>query len=179
MKFGSDISFFHRLFRSLSECEALGLKACREIDGPFIDYLETQFRKPLLLSGPLLPDPSTSTKTTLDEKWVSWLGGFKPCSVVHCVFGSEATLRKDQFQELLWGLELSRLPFLAALKPPLGIKPSSIEEALPGGFQERVGGRGVVHEGWIQQPQILEHPSVGCFVTHCGWGSLTEGLMNH
>ncbi|PON81568.1 UDP-glucuronosyl/UDP-glucosyltransferase [Trema orientale] len=174
MKFGSNIPFRHRLVASLSECDALGFKSCREIDGPFLDYLETQFRKPLLLSGPLFPNPST----TLDEKWVNWLGGFKPGSVVYCALGSEATLREDQFRELLLGLELSGLPFLAALRPPSGVEHSSIEKALPDGIRERVGGRGVVHEGWIQQPQILEHPSVGCFVTHCGWGSLMEGLVN-
>ncbi|PON81570.1 UDP-glucuronosyl/UDP-glucosyltransferase [Trema orientale] len=172
MKFGSDILFRHRLITCLSECDALGIRACREIDGPFLDYLETQFRKPLLISGPLLPNPST----TLDEKWVNWLGGFNRGSVVYCAFGSEATLREDQFKELVLGLELSGLPFLAALRPPSGVE--SIEKALPDGFRERVGGRGVVHEGWVQQPQILEHPSVGCFVTHCGCGSLTEGLVN-
>ena len=174
MKFGSDILFLHRLLTSLSECDALGFRACREIDGPFLNYLEKQFKKPLLLSGPLFPYPSTS----LDEKWVKWLGRFKPGSVVFCAFGSEATLRKDQFQELLLGLELSGQPFLAALRPPSGVEPSSIEEALPEGFLERVGGRGVVHKGWIQQPQILQHSSVGCFVTHCGWGSLMEGMVS-
>ncbi|XP_062104643.1 cyanidin 3-O-galactoside 2''-O-xylosyltransferase FGGT1-like [Humulus lupulus] len=179
LKFGSDILFRHRLLTGLSECEALGFKACKEIEGPFIDYLETQFGKPMLLSGPLLPDPGTSSMARLDEKWLNWLGGFEPGSVVYCCIGSEITLSKDQFQELLLGLELSGLPFLAALRPPSEVAESlSIEEALPEGFLERVGGRGVVYGGWIQQPQILEHPSVGCFVTHCGWGSLMEAMVN-
>ncbi|RVW18071.1 UDP-glycosyltransferase 79B6 [Vitis vinifera] len=38
------------------------------------------------------------------------------------------------------GLELTGLPFLVALKPPTGA--ATIEEALPEGFKERVGGRG-------------------------------------
>ena len=58
-------------------------------------------------------------------------------------------------QELLLGLELTGLPFLAALKPPSGA--ATIEEALPDGFKERVGGRGVVHGGWVAQPAILSH----------------------
>ncbi|KAK3426984.1 hypothetical protein EUGRSUZ_F03296 [Eucalyptus grandis] len=37
------------------------------------------------------------------------------------------------------------------------------------GFEKRVQGRGVVHGGWVQQPLILSHPSVGCFVNHCGF----------
>ena len=35
-----------------------------------------------------------------------------------------------------------------------------------------------MHNGWVQQQLILAHPSVGCFVTHYGAGSLTEALMN-
>ncbi|XP_029130870.1 UDP-glycosyltransferase 79B30 [Cajanus cajan] len=79
-------------------------------------------------------------------------------------------------QELLLGLELTNLPFLAVLKTPIGFE--TIEAALPEGFKERVEGRGIVHSGWIQQQLILEHPSVGCFITHCGAGSLTEALVN-
>ena len=168
------IPFYDRLFTSMSECDALGFKTYREIEGEFVDYLESQFKKPVLLAGPVVPVPSTLS--TLEEKWANWLAGFEPSSVIYCAFGSEATLSKDQFQQLLMGLELSGLPFLAALKPPYGAK--SIREALPDGFEERVGGRGVVYGGWIQQPLILEHPSVGCFVTHCGSGSLSEALVN-
>ncbi|PON80674.1 UDP-glucuronosyl/UDP-glucosyltransferase [Parasponia andersonii] len=171
LKLGS-VTLFDRLFMSLSECEAIAVKGCREIDGPFVDYLKEDFGKPLLLTGPLIPDLQASP---LEQKWVDFLGRFKPGSVIYCGFGSEVILTKGQFQELVLGLELSGFAFLAALRTPVGAE--SMDEALPDGFSERVGGRGVVHEGWIQQPQILKHPSVGCNVTHCGWGSLFEALM--
>jgi hypothetical protein len=77
---------------------------------------------------------------------------------------------------LLLGLELTGFPFLAALKQPNGF--DSIEEAIPEGFNERVKGKGVVYGSWIQQQLILEHPSVGCFITHCGAALITEGLVN-
>ncbi|EXB54128.1 UDP-glycosyltransferase [Morus notabilis] len=162
-----------RIYVGVQDCDALAFKSCREIEGPFVEYLERLILKPLLLAGPVLPVRPLST---LEEKWANWLGGFKPCTVVYCAFGSETALRKDQLQELLLGLELSGLPFLAALRPPLEV--ATLKEALPEGFEERVRGRGVVHEGWIQQQLMLEHKSVGCFVTHCGWGSLVEGLLN-
>ncbi|PNX79825.1 UDP-glycosyltransferase 79B6-like protein, partial [Trifolium pratense] len=123
--------------------------------------------------GPLLPEP---TKTTLDEKWAAWLKGFKHGSVIYCAYGSESPLQHNEFEELLLGLELTGLPFLAALKPPIGFE--SIEDALPEGFNERVKGKGIVYGSWIQQQLILEHPSVGCFITHCGAASITEGLVN-
>lgn len=171
---GTRISLFRRIYTSMMESDALAFKACREIEGLYIEYLQRKFNKILLLAGSVMPEPPVST--SLEEKWANFLGGFKACSVIYCALGSEWTLTKEQFQELLLGFELSGLPFLAALKPPYGAE--TIEEALPEGFGERIRGRGVVHGGWIQQRLILEHPCVGCFVTHCGSGSLMEGLLS-
>jgi hypothetical protein len=174
VKFGSDVLFFDRIFTSFAQADALGFWACGEIEGPCIDYLESQFDKPVLVSGPIILDPPASS--TLEEKWVEWLGRFKASSVIYCALGSERKLTKDQFQELILGLELCGSPFLAALKPPFGAE--SIEEALPEGFEERIKGKGIVHGGWVQQRLILGHPSVGCFVTHCGSSSLLEVLRS-
>ena len=173
MKFGSDVMFCDRIYMGMSQCDAIGFRTCREIEGPYADYVGNQFDKPVLFSGPVIPEPNTST---LEEKLYKWLVEFKANSVIYCAFGSECTLEKDQFEELLLGLELTGMPFLAALKPPAGYE--SIELALPQGFQERICGRGMVHGGWVQQQLILEHPSVGCFITHCGSGSLSEALIN-
>ncbi|KAI3922598.1 hypothetical protein MKX01_006287 [Papaver californicum] len=173
LEYGSGVSFNNRMMISLSDCDALAFKACKEMEGAFCDYLERQFKKPVLASGPVIPETPTST---FDEKWDKWLGGFKKGSVVYSALGSQSNLNKHQFQELVLGLELTGLPFLAALKPPTGN--NSVEEVLPEGFTDRVKGRGIVEGGWIQQQLILSHPSIGCFVTHCGSGSITEALVN-
>jgi hypothetical protein len=171
--FGSGVVLTERFAMGARFADALGFKGCREIEGPYVEYLESVYKKPVLLSGPILPE---KTNSTLEENWVSWLGGFKPGSVVFCAYGSEGSLQQNQFQELLLGLELTGFPFLAALKPPDGF--DSIEDALPEGFEERGDGRGIVYGGWIQQQLILGHPSVGCFITHCGASSITEALVN-
>ncbi|KAI5412226.1 hypothetical protein KIW84_057045 [Lathyrus oleraceus] len=171
--FGSGVFLYDRLHIGTSLADAIGFKGCKEIDGPYAEFLGNFYGKPSLLSGPLLPESPT---TSLDEKWASWLKGFRHGSVVFCACGSEGPLEQNQFQELLLGLELTGFPFLAALKPPNGFE--SIEEALPEGFGERVKGKGIVYGSWIQQQLILEHPSVGCFITHCGAASITEGLVN-
>ncbi|XP_057434148.1 cyanidin 3-O-galactoside 2''-O-xylosyltransferase FGGT1-like [Lotus japonicus] len=171
--YGKGVSFRQRQLISFTSCDAIVFKTCREMEGPYCEYLENQMRKQVFLAGPVLPDIPTST---LESKWESWLGSFKSKTVIFCAFGSECILKSNQFQELLLGFELTGMPFLAALKPPVGAE--TMESALPEGFQERTKGRGVVQGDWVQQQLILSHSSVGCFVTHCGSGSLTEAMVN-
>lgn len=168
------LTFMERLLISTVECDAIAFRACREMEGSYCEFLENKFNKPVILTGPVVP--VTSPNSTLEENWGNWLNTFKPKSVVFCAFGSECRLQKDQFQELLLGLELTGLPFFVALKSPVGF--SEIEDALPEGFKQRTQGKGIVHGGWVPQQLILAHHSVGCFVTHCGSGSLSEALVS-
>ncbi|XP_010455377.1 PREDICTED: UDP-glycosyltransferase 79B8-like [Camelina sativa] len=169
--------FYERLYNQLTtgfkSCDVIALRTCKEIEGKFCDFISRQYQKKVLLTGPMLPEPATSKP--LEEHWSHFLSGFPPGSVVFCALGSQIVLEKDQFQDLCLGMELTGLPFLVAVKPPRGS--STIQESLPEGFEERVKGRGVVWGGWVQQPLILSHPSVGCFVHHCGPGTIWECLM--
>ncbi|XP_022718008.1 UDP-glycosyltransferase 79B6-like [Durio zibethinus] len=171
--FGIGLSFQDRITTGVKESDAIAFRTYREIEGPFCDYVAQRFGKSVLLSGPCLPETQTQQ---LEDKWANWLNKFEPSSVVFCSFGSQSMLEKDEFQELLLGFELSGLPFLVALKPPQGCL--TIEEALPEGFQERVRGRGLVHGGWVPQELLLRHPSIGCFVNHCGYGTMWEFLFS-
>ncbi|PON39004.1 UDP-glucuronosyl/UDP-glucosyltransferase [Parasponia andersonii] len=177
LPFGDNgITFYGRVTTAMKNSDALCIRTCRELEGAFCDYMGAQFEKQVLLTGPLLPDTAAdATTVSLEDRWAEWLGQFEPGSVVFCAFGSQHVLEKDQFRELVLGFELTGLPFLVALKPPVGC--DTVEEALPEGFEERVKGRGVVYGGWVQQPLILGSPSVGCFVNHCGFGSMWESLM--
>ncbi|RVW18081.1 UDP-glycosyltransferase 79B9 [Vitis vinifera] len=146
--FGEGVNLYQRLTTGMKGCDAISIRTCQEIEGPFCDYLASQYGKPVLLTGAVLPKP---LPTPLEDRWAQWLGGFKPGSVIFCAFGSQNFPEKDQFQELLLGLELTGLPFLVALKPPTGA--ATIEEALPEGFQERVGG-----EEWFMEVLVPELP---------------------
>ncbi|KAE8703288.1 UDP-glycosyltransferase 79B6 [Hibiscus syriacus] len=171
--FGSGLSFDERIRVGLIESDAIAFRTYREIEGPFLDYVAQGSGKPVLLSGPCLPGTETQQ---LDDKWVKLLSQFEPRSVVFCAFGSQSQLQKDEFQELVLGFELCGHPFLVALKPPKGC--SSVEEALPEGFQDRVKGRGLVYDDWVPQQLLLQHPSIGCFVNHCGYGTMWEFLLS-
>lgn len=175
LPFGANnITFYDRITTALRQCDAIAIRTCREIESSFCDYMSLQYHKPVLLTGPVLPQQNKDHN--LEPSIAAWLGGFQPGSVVFCAFGSQLNLEKPQFQEIFLGLELTGLPFLVSLKPPMGCE--TVDEALPEGFEERVGRRGMVCRGWVHQPLILDHPMVGCFVNHCGFGSMWESLMS-
>ncbi|CAH9097419.1 unnamed protein product [Cuscuta europaea] len=167
------VKLFGRVATGMRNCDLLAMKTVKELEGTYCDYFSALYRKPVLYTGPVLPEPKAEP---LEAEIKNWLENFSHGSVIFCAFGSEWVLEKTQFQELLLGLEETQLPFLVALKPPKGT--STIEEGLPEGFQGRVQKRGMVCGGWVSQDLILGHKSVGCFVNHCGYGSMWEGLMN-
>ncbi|KAJ0547792.1 putative anthocyanidin 3-O-glucosyltransferase [Helianthus annuus] len=169
-------SVFDRLVKCFNGCNAIVFKSCREMEGPYIDYITNQVKKPVLLIGPVVPEPHSGE---LDETWANWLSHFPAKSVIYCSFGSETFLKDDQIRELSIGLELTGLPFFLVLNFPANLDSSAeLKRTLPEGFVERVKDRGVVHSGWVQQQHILAHQSVGCYVCHAGFGSVIEGLVN-
>ncbi|MCL7041172.1 hypothetical protein MKW94_009949 [Papaver nudicaule] len=174
-----DLSVHQLVVASLFESDIFCTRTIGEMESCYCDYLEIQYKKPVLPTGAALPDKtqliSKNTARPLEERWANWLGGFEKGSVLYCAFGSQGVLSKDQFQELLLGFELTGMPFFVALKPPVGFE--TVDEALPEGFKERVQGRGIVHGGWVQQLEILSHSSIGCFVSHAAFSSLLESLV--
>nr|QPI70909.1 anthocyanidin-3-glucoside rhamnosyltransferase [Lilium hybrid cultivar] len=169
--FGGAPCLYNRVVPAMEACSAIVAKTCMEMEGKYTNYVESQYGKPVLLTGPGVPEPAVGE---LEEKWAEWLGGFGEDSVVFCSFGSETFLTDDAVMELVMGLEMTGLPFLLVLNFPGG---GGVEGKLPEGFEERLEGRGKVHCGWVQQQHILGHKSVGCFVCHAGLSSVMEGMV--
>ncbi|KAF9606725.1 hypothetical protein IFM89_028101 [Coptis chinensis] len=172
--FHGNYSVYDRVVTCMKACSAIVIKTCNEIEGPYIEYVKAQFGKPVLLLGPLIPNPPTGV---LEEKWAEWLDQFPKKSVIFCSFGSETFLEDEQIKELVLGLASTGLPFFVVLNFEANAK-KRLASALPEGFEERLQGKGVVHTGWVQQQHILAHDNVGCFVCHSGLSSITEALMN-
>lgn len=105
---------------------------------------------------------------------LSWLDQQQPNSVVYVAFGSFTVFDAVQFQELALGLELANRPFLWVVRQDIT---TDIAEAYPVGFKERVENQGKMVD-WAPQQLVLSHPSVGCFVSHCGWNSTVESVSN-
>jgi hypothetical protein len=167
---------YDRVLAGVKGSAGFVMKTCREMEGPYIDYISSQYGKPVLIAGPVVPEPPQGE---LEDRWAGWLSSFPDDAVIFASFGSETFLPADAATELLLGLEATGRPFLVVLNFPKGTDAAAELGAriLPPGFAERVSGRGVVHTGWVQQQHILRHRSVGCFVNHAGFSSVVEGLV--
>ncbi|XP_057964398.1 anthocyanidin-3-O-glucoside rhamnosyltransferase-like [Malania oleifera] len=173
--FNGDPCVYDRVLAGFHSCDVVAFKTCMEMEAPYVEFVKTQFGKPVLLAGPLAPEPPSGQ---LDDKWAKWLGKFPAKSVIFCSFGSETFLTDDQIKELVLGLELTGLPFFLVLNFPAGAGEDRVAKALPDGVMERVKERGVVHSGWVQQQHILAHVGVGCYVCHAGFSSVMEAMVN-
>ncbi|KAL5792346.1 hypothetical protein ACOSP7_000940 [Xanthoceras sorbifolium] len=174
----SGITDAERTYDIIQACKAVAVRSCIEYEAQYLNLLEKITTKPVIPVGLLPPENEKGRDQITDESWIKifeWLDEQKPRSVVFVGFGSECKLTKDQIYEMAYGLKLSGLPFLWALRKPDWAVDDV--DALPLGFGERTHGRGVVSIGWAPQLEILGHRSVGGSMFHSGWGSVIETLQ--
>ncbi|XP_057795136.1 zeatin O-xylosyltransferase-like [Salvia miltiorrhiza] len=147
----------------------------RLIEGPYMEVIEREELKkgrPSWAIGPILP---TSSRSNDSHECLEWLDKQEEKSVIYVSFGTTVSLSDKEINELAHGLERSRVKFLWVLRDADkgDVFDGDVRRAeLPEGFGEN----GMVVREWAPQPQILGHPSIGGFMTHCGWNSCVESV---
>ncbi|RCV40945.1 hypothetical protein SETIT_9G095800v2 [Setaria italica] len=143
-----------------------------DLEQPYCEEFSRVDARRAYFVGPLA-QPSCSTVHRggdCDADCLSWLSTKPRRSVVYVCFGSWAHFPATQSRELALGLEASKQPFLWVVRSD----DSDSCQWAPEGWEQRVAGRGMVLRGWAPQVAVLAHPSVGAFLTHCGWNSVLE-----
>ncbi|GLJ07770.1 hypothetical protein SUGI_0073840 [Cryptomeria japonica] len=181
------LSILIGMMQSLTKCWGMLVNTFDELEPRYLQHLKNLLNgKPLWSVGPVVPlggiANTRGKKSDISEqKLVQWLDSKSPCSVIYVSFGSQAFLSQEQTQALARGLEASHQPFVWSIK----ISPDTVSAEsnraelcasyLPEGFVER--DKGLVIWGWAPQLVILSHPSVGAFMSHCGWNSTLESIL--
>ncbi|XVF61611.1 hypothetical protein PTKIN_Ptkin08bG0144400 [Pterospermum kingtungense] len=132
---------------------------------------------PLPLLSRHMPDhsPTKSINSSLwkeDTNCIQWLNRREPNSVVYVNYGSVTVMSEQHLKEFAWGLANCKHPFLWIVRPDVVMGDSAV---LPEEFFEEIKDRGLI-TSWCSQCQVLSHPSVGVFLTHCGWNSIMEAI---
>ncbi|XP_020593432.1 cyanidin 3-O-rutinoside 5-O-glucosyltransferase-like [Phalaenopsis equestris] len=117
---------------------------------------------------------AAKTSKELFEKdkrgYMEWLDAQKERSVVYVAVSSLTLLTLRQVEELDMELKVSGQPYFLVLR----------KDNRPEGIEMDVALKlsiGMVVE-WCSQVRVLDHKVVGCFVTHGGWNSTSEAIVN-
>ncbi|CAH9094054.1 unnamed protein product [Cuscuta epithymum] len=160
-------------------CSGNIFDTCRPVEGPYLELLAKFYRLTgkgkLWAIGPLNPVTTrekSEPKVCLRHRSIEWLDMQPPKSVVFVSFGTLTSLSSEQILELAKGLEQSQLKFIWVVRDVL-----KGETWLPEGYEEGIEGKGLILRDWAPQMEILDHPSTGGFLTHCGWNSCMESIV--
>ncbi|GAB4861248.1 hypothetical protein Ancab_036409 [Ancistrocladus abbreviatus] len=131
-----------------------------------------------LLLDQIHQDPQTASFSSNlwkeDLACLHWLDSKQPNSVVYVNFGSITIMTPRQLVEFTWGLANSGKQFLWIIRPDLV---TGNMAALPAEFVAETAERGLLAQ-WCDQERVLSHPAIGGFLTHSGWNSTLESLVN-
>ncbi|XP_022952779.1 putative UDP-glucose glucosyltransferase [Cucurbita moschata] len=172
-------------FRNVSVPFCILMDTFEELEKDVIDHISTICS--VIPIGPLFQTLKLSDeKGSLSGDFLKaddcfeWLDSKPEKSVVYISFGSIVHLSQTQVEEMAHALCNSGFSFLWVMKPLpkdmadcLGLK----SHVLPDGFLEKAGERAKIVK-WSPQQRVLCHPSIACFVTHCGWNSSVEALSS-
>ncbi|XP_059624007.1 linamarin synthase 2-like [Cornus florida] len=153
-----------------------------EFEHEVLEVIASMFPNNIYTIGPLpllcrhVPDGQAksidSSLWRFDSKCLEWLDNKEPNSVLYVNYGSVTVISDQHLKEFAWGLANSKHPFLWIVRADLVMGDSA---TFPEEFFEETEDRGFI-ASWCPQEKVLLHPSVGAFLTHCGWNSTMESV---
>ncbi|KFK27484.1 hypothetical protein AALP_AA8G389400 [Arabis alpina] len=145
------------------------------LESSSLAWLQQELQVPVYPIGPLhIAITAPSSLLEEDRSCIEWLNNQKPSSVIYISLGSLALIKTKDMLEMAQGLSNSNQPFLWVIRPG-SIPASEWTESLPEEFDKLVSERGYIVK-WAPQMEVLKHPAVGGFWSHCGWNSTLESL---
>lgn len=169
----------------LEGCFGVLVNSFYDLEGAYVEYFRKEMGNertwvigPVSLCNKAVEDKLRRGKTADVDKdsFLSWLDRKGEKEVIYVSFGSLARMSVAQLVEIAHGLELSGCSFVWVIGNVRDDERG--QDWMPAGFEERISrtGKGLLIRGWAPQLLILEHTSVGGFLTHCGWNSTLEGV---
>ncbi|XP_010514991.1 PREDICTED: UDP-glycosyltransferase 76E6-like [Camelina sativa] len=139
------------------------------LESSSLSWLEQNIGIPMYPIGPLhMTTFPPSSLLDEDRSCIEWLKKQKPRSVIYISLGSIFDMGTKEVSEMAWGLCDGNQPFLWVIRDG--------SESLPEEVSTMVSERGGYIVKWAPQIEVLGHPAVGGFWSHCGWNSTLESI---
>ncbi|KAI5080953.1 hypothetical protein GOP47_0004136 [Adiantum capillus-veneris] len=171
------LQFMLAAFGRVREAHTILVHSLYELEASVFDALRAM-DLPIHPVGPLSDDSPTPAQLpgvdgSQRHECLHWLDTQPVASVIYVALGSIAKLSPSEMHALALALEACKRPFLWVIR--IDSVSSPLDDALPPGFLNRTvdQGSGLIIS-WAPQTQVLSHPSVCAFFSHCGWNSTLE-----
>ncbi|XP_049344222.1 UDP-glycosyltransferase 76E1-like [Solanum verrucosum] len=168
---------FYKRISDIGSSVATIWNTMQDLENSMLLRLQKHYKVPFFPIGPfpkMVPLASSTSILEEDNSCIEWLDRQTPNSVLYVSLGSLVRIDEKELIETAWGLANSEQPFLWVIRPG-SVSGFQCAEALPDGYEEMVGARGRIVK-WAPQKQVLAHPAIAGFFTHCGWNSTLESI---
>ncbi|KAL6639282.1 hypothetical protein ACP70R_023012 [Stipagrostis hirtigluma subsp. patula] len=159
-----------------SKARALILNTAASLEPSALAHIKPRMHDVLLHA--MSPSPAAASSLWReDDGCLAWLDGKADRTVVYVSLGSLAVIFRDQFTELFSGLVAAGYPFLWVHRPGM-VAEASMDAVVQEAVRAAAGCRGNARVvAWAPQRDVLRHRAVGCFLTHAGWNSTLEAVV--
>ncbi|KAL2519572.1 UDP-glycosyltransferase 86A1 [Abeliophyllum distichum] len=168
------------LFRAFDDARAADYVLCntvQDLEPKTISALQEKIN--FVAMGPIFPTRFTKsivpTSLWAESDCTGWLDSKPHGSVLFVSFGSHARINKNELKEIANGLLQSNVNFIWVLRPDF-VNSDDENNPFPDGFWQKETGDQAMIVPWCYQIQVLAHPAIQGFLTHCGWNSILESI---
>ncbi|CAM0883186.1 unnamed protein product [Alopecurus aequalis] len=152
------------VFANVRKVQCVLFTSFQELEPSAMNTIAESFPCPVYPIGPSIPQsPLNGDNQIQDQEHREWLDAQPENSVLYVSFGSFVAMAPSQFQEITMGLRDSGVKFFWVARD----KTTDV--------RQMCGDRGLAVP-WCEQQKVLCHPSVGGFLSHCGWNSVLEAV---
>lgn len=161
-----------QVFSNLRKAQCVLFTSFYELETGAIDGTSQVVPCPIYAVGPSIPympleGDSGEFHFHHEEDYFDWLDAQPRSSVLYVSFGTHVSMPSSQLEEVALGLHESTVRFFWVARDRAST--ATLE-------QISAGGKGLVVP-WCDQLKVLCHPSVGGFLSHCGWNSTLEAVF--
>ncbi|KAJ8557632.1 hypothetical protein K7X08_003257 [Anisodus acutangulus] len=171
----------------IPQAYGLILNTFEDLDGLFLSCIRSYSAKTYAI-GPVhlhlktrlaaKQTPSLLSSNSLweeDQSSIKWLDAQPVGSVIYVSFGSLIVASKEEILEFWHGLLNSEVKYLWVLRPNI-LREGKTDYKFMKDLAEGCQKNGYI-VSWAPQKKILAHPAIGGFLTHSGWNSTMESIV--